>query len=131
MKIKKFKFDIFFLVISVLILVIKFEFFLNIYIILKNNVHSRMISSYGYCYPLGYGFIKEAIKKKEIENLNIKTKNSLNIPNSNIFIYSFKNQKSQYEILINYELEKLNNIKKKFKIIYNKENCYLIKYTND
>ena len=90
-----------------------------------------MISSYGYCYPLGYGFIKEAIKLKNLEKKNINTVNSLNKPKSYIFIYSFKKQSSKYEILINFDLDKLKNIKDKFEIIYNKQNCYLIKYKND
>ena len=131
MEIKKIKFNIFFLIICALILIIKFEFFLNIYTILKKNIHSRMISSYGYCYPLGYGFIKEAIKLKNLEKKNINTVNSLNKPKSYIFIYSFKKQSSKYEILINFELDKLKNIKDEFEIIYNKQNCYLIKYKND
>tara|TARA_B100001109_G_C18670880_1_gene384042 strand:+ start:71 stop:466 length:396 start_codon:yes stop_codon:yes gene_type:complete len=131
MNIKKLKLNSFFLVICALILTIKFEFFLNIYTILKNNIHSRMILSYGYCYPLGYGFIKDVVKIKNLEKKNIKTINSLNKPNSYIFIHSFNKENSKYEILINYDLEKLNNIKNKFEIIYYKENCYLIKYKDD
>ena len=38
---------------------------------------------------------------------------------------------SPYEILINFKFENLNSIKNNFKIIENKEQCYLIQYLND
>ena len=131
MKLKKFKFSIFFIFLSILVLIVKFDFFLNIYIILKNNSESRMTSSYGYCYPQGYGFIKESIFKHNLKKQNINTKNSLVMPSSNIFSFSFNNKKSLYEIFINYEQEKLENIVNKFDVIESKKNCYLIKYLND
>ena len=117
MKIKKIKFDIFFLIICILILTVKFEFFLNIYIILKNNIHSRMVAAYDFCYPQGYGFIKDIIIKNNLEKKNITTKNFLNKPNSNIFHYSFKNSDSTYEVVRNYDSKKLNSIKNNVKIM--------------
>ena len=84
MKLKKFKVNVFFFIILFLIFTIKFDFFLNIYIILKNNNDARMISNYGYCYPKGYGFIQEMSSKYNLKDYNINyisfyEKNIINI----------------------------------------------------
>ena len=131
MKIKKFKMNIFFFIILFLIFTIKFDFFLNIYIILKNNNDARMISNYGYCYPKGYGFIQEMSSKYNLKDYNINTKNKTELQSSNIFKFSFNNKKSLHEILINFESEDLETISKKFKVIESKQKCHLIKYLND
>ena len=131
MKTKKFKINVFFLIIFFLIFTIKFDFFLNIYIILKNNNDARMISNYGYCYPKGYGFIQEMSSKYNLNDYNINTNNKMNQPSSNIFNFSFKKKKSLYEILINFKSEDLDVIKKKFKVIESQKKCHLIKYIND
>ena len=131
MKLKKFKVNIFFFIILFLIFTIKFNFFLNIYIILKNNNGARMISNYGYCYPKGYGFIQEISSKYNLKDYNINTNNKMNLPSSNIFNFSFKKKKSLYEILINFKSEDLDIIKKKFKVIESQQKCHLIKYIND
>ena len=112
MKLKKFKVNVFFFIILFLIFTIKFDFFLNIYIILKNNNDARMISNYGYCYPKGYGFIQEMRSKYNLKDYNINTNNKMNLPTSNIFNFSFKKKKSLYEILINFKSEDLDIIKK-------------------
>ena len=126
MKKNKKKINLFFFIIFFLIFSIKFDFFLNIYLILKNNAETRLVSSYGYCHPLGYGFIKEMDKKYKLSNYNINIKNKIIAPTSSIFHYSFKKEKSNYEILINFK--DLNEIKNKFKLIKNKDECYLIEY---
>ena len=131
MKLKKFKVNVFFFVILFLIFTIKFDFFLNIYIILKNNNGARMISNYGYCYPKGYGFIQEMSSKYNLKDYNINTNNKMILPSSNIFNFSFKKKKSLYEILINFKSEDLDIIKKKFKVIESQQECHLIKYLND
>ena len=131
MKLKKFKVNVFFFVILFLIFTIKFDFFLNIYIILKNNNDARMISNYGYCYPRGYGFIQEISSKYNLKDYNINTNNKMILPSSNIFNFSFKKKKSLYEILINFKSEDLDVIKKKFKVIESQKECHLIKYIND
>ena len=131
MKLKKFKVNVFFFIILFLIFTIKFDFFLNIYIILKNNNDARMISNYGYCYPRGYGFIQEMNSKYNLKNYNINTNNKTELQSSNIFNFSFKKKKSLYEILINYKSEDLDIIKKKFKVIESQQECHLIKYLND
>ena len=131
MKKNKKKINLFFFIIFFLILSIRFDFFLNIYHIFKNSSEVRLVSSYGYCNPLGYGFIKEMNKKHNLDNYNINIINKIIAPDSNVFNYSFKKKKSPYEILINFKFENLNSIKNNFKIIENKEQCYLIQYLND
>ena len=131
MKLKKFKVNVFFFIVLFLIFTIKFDFFLNIYIILKNNNGARMISNYGYCYPKGYGFIQEMSSKYNLKDYNINTNNKMILPSSNIFNFSFKKKKSLYEILINFKSEDLDIIKKKFKVIESQQECHLIKYIND
>ena len=135
MKTKKFKINVFFLIIFFLIFTIKFDFFLNIYVILKNNSEARMISNYGYCFPRGYGFIQEVNSKYNLNDYNINTNNKIDLQSSNfdtdIFNFRFKKKKSLYEILINYKSEDLDIIKKKFKVIESQQECHLIKYLND
>ena len=131
MSLKKFKINIFFFAMIFLIFSVKFNFFINIYTILKNNNNTRMISYYGYCYPKGYGFIQEMNSKYNLKNYNINTNNKINLPSSNIFNFSFKKKNSPYEILINFKPEDLNIIKKKFKLIESQKECHLIKYIND
>ena len=109
----------------------KFDFFLNTYIILKNNAHSRLIYHYGYCHPQAYGFIKDVYAKHNLYKYNIKTSNKNILPTSEIFSHSYKNSKSSYEILINFNEKDIKKINNKFQIIENKQNCYLIKYLND
>ena len=128
MKINKKKINSFFFLILILIFSIKFNFFLNIYVILKNSSETRLVSNYGYCNPLGYGFIKEMNEKYDLNYYNINTRNRIISPSSNIFNFSYDNEKSPYEILINYKSNNLDSIKNKFEIIENKEECYLIKY---
>ena len=70
-------------------------------------------------------------KKHNLDNYNINIINKIIAPDSNVFNYSFKKKKSPYEILINFKFENLNSIKNNFKIIENKEQCYLIQYLND
>ena len=131
MKLKKFKVNVFFFIVLFLIFTIKFDFFLNIYIILKNNNDARMISNYGYCYPRGYGFIQEMNSKYNLKDYNINTNNKTELQSSNIFKFSFKKKKSLYEILINFKSEDLDIVKKKFKVIESQQKCHLIKYIND
>ena len=131
-KINKQKNYLLFLILFFLILSIKFHFFLNIYIILKNKTESRMISAYGHCYPYGYGFIKQVYSNYNyLSNHNLNTNNKNIAPTSNIFSLSFKNNESSYEILINYSLRDLEKIKKEFKIIETDGKCHLIKYLYD
>ena len=131
MNLKKFKINIFFFILLFLVFANKFDFFLNTYIILKNNAHSRLIDNYGYCNPQAYGFIKDVYNKYNLNKYNIKTSNKNILPTSEIFSHSYKNSKSSYEILINFNKEDIKKINNKFKVIENKQNCYLIEYLND
>ena len=90
-----------------------------------------MVSTYGYCYPFGYGFISEVYLKHDLNDYNLNTNKKNIFPTSNIFKFSFKNKKSKYEILINYSSNNLKKIKKKFKIIESNSDCHLIKYLYD
>ena len=92
MKKNKKKINLFFFIIFFLILSIRFDFFLNIYHILRNSSEARLVSSYGYCNPLGYGFIKEMNKKHNLNNYNINIINKIIAPNSDVFNYSFKKE---------------------------------------
>ena len=130
-KTKKQKQNLLFLILFFLIISIKFQFFLNIYLILKNNTESRMVSNYGYCYPLGYGFIKYVYAKYNLDEHNINTNNKNIAPTSSIFKFSFGNKISVYEILINHKASDLKKIKKKFNIVESNGNCHLVKYLND
>jgi|AACY02.6.fsa_nt_gi hypothetical protein len=116
-----------------LILSIKLNFFYNTYLVLINDSHSRMLHNYGYCYPMGYGFIKEIKKKYKISGSKTNIKNQIISPSSAIFLYRFNSQnfKSKKEILLNYKPENLSSIDKNFKILEKRDNCYLIEYIDD
>ncbi len=119
--------------IILLILSIKFNFFLNLYLVLIKSADSRMIHSYGHCYPMGYGYIKKIIKEKKISQININIINKQIFPNSYIFLNRFnsKKSKSNFVILLNYKKDDLEKISRNFKILDNENDCYLIKFTND
>ena len=116
-----------------LILSIKFNFFYNIYLILIKDPHSRMINNYGYCYPMGYGFIKKVSKKYKISGNDINVKNQIISPSSAIFLYRFSSKifKNKREILLNYKPRDLDAIDEKFKILEKEDECYLIEYIYD
>lgn len=117
--------------IILLVFFIKFNFFLNIYLILKNDIHERLLSRYGYCYPMGYGFIEEVKKKYNLKNKYVEVVNNKVFPTSNIFTFTFKKNEKDKKILINYSQSSLKKINRKYEIIYNKESCYLIEFNND
>jgi hypothetical protein len=103
------------------------NFFLNIYLLMKNNLTNRMISKYGDCSKQGYGFIHKIYLKKETEN-NIKVYNKENYPSSNFFFYnSNKILSNKYLILINYTLSDIERLNIKYQILYKEKKCYLIK----
>jgi hypothetical protein len=103
------------------------NFFLNIYLLMKNNLANRMISKYGDCSKQGYGFIHKIYLKKKTEN-NIKVYNKENYPSSNFFFYnSNKILSNKYLILINYTLSDIERLNIKYQILYKEKKCYLIK----
>ena len=118
--------NFFLLFIIFLIFSINFNFFLNSYIIIKNNITNRLTENYGYCDPMGYGFIQKVSKKYNLKNEKIDFQNKKIYPTSKIFIYSFNSKESNKQILINFNLDDLKKIKKKFKILYSERDCFLI-----
>ena len=110
---------------------LKNNFFYNIYLILKKNSHERMIYNYGYCYPMGYGFIKSIKKKYNLEKENINIRNNEIRPSSSIFLFKINSNKSNKEILLNFKDNEIKNINNNFILLEKYENCYLIEYTND
>ncbi|MDC0216470.1 hypothetical protein OAJ75_05195 [Candidatus Pelagibacter sp.] len=126
--IKQKKYLIFFMLISLIALKF-FELPINIYQIYKTNHENRLEKFYGYCYPNGYGFIKE-LKKKFNKLNNIKTINFEDFANSNYFFNRpYLEYETNYLILINFDKNLKSNINflKNSSIIYQKDNCYLIK----
>ena len=97
---------------------------------INNSNHEKRLSNiYGYCYPQGYGFIKEIKKKYNLSN--IETTNFGDFAQSDFFLDNPNQSKSKnYKILINYNLRKDNNLSiDQFKIVFSNEQCFLI--TND
>jgi len=134
-KIKKITVNFFNIYIIIFILTIFFlksqNFFLNIYLLMKNNLTNRMISKYGDCDKQGYGFIQKIYLKKKTEN-NIKVYNKENYPSSNFFFYnSNKILSNKYLILINYTSNDIQKLNIKYQILYKEKQCYLIKLIND
>jgi hypothetical protein len=134
-KIKKISANFFIIYTIIFFLTIFFlksqNFFLNIYLLMKNNLTNRMISKYGDCANQGYGFIHKIYLKKKTEN-NIKVYNKENYPSSNFFFYnSNKILSNKYLILINYTLSDIEKLNIKYQILYKEKKCYLIKLIND
>jgi hypothetical protein len=120
---------------TIILLIIFFlksqNFFLNVYLLLKNDLTQRMISKYGDCTKQGYGFIRKIYLKKKTDN-NIKVYNKENYPSSNFFFYnSNKILSNKYLILINYTPIDIKKLNIKYQILYNEKQCYLIKIIND
>ena len=90
-----------------------------------------MIYNYGYCYPMGYGFIKKVSKKYNLEKENINIRNNEIRPSSSIFLFKINSKKSNKEILLNFKDNEIKNINNNFILLEKYENCYLIEYTND
>ena len=116
----------FFIVIS-LSLTILFDLPNNIHNLINFNYESRMMKIYGYCYPQGYGFIKDIKQKYKLKN--VRTINFDDFSNSDFFLNNPKeNQTREYLILINYKLKNKKDYSlNKEKIIFKKDNCILIK----
>ena len=115
-----------------LIFSIKFNFFYNTYLIIIKNLDFRLLSAYGDCYPMGYGFIKNIKKKYKKNTINYNIKNKKIYPTSSIFFYKPNFEKNKnLEILLNYNVDDLSKIEKKYRILEKSQDCYLIQYIND
>ena len=122
-----------FLLVSIILIIfsLKFKFFHNTYLILIKDSEKRKLSYYGYCYPMGYGFIKNIYIKFNFKDEKIRVKNNEIYPTSEIFTFKINSNYSNKEVLLNYKKEDLKKIKKKFNVLENHEECYLIEYIDD
>ena len=119
------------LIISLIFLLFKINFFNEISQILTVKYTKRISSVYGFCEREGIGyvnFIKEKYKiDKKIDLINSLNRNNNNSGKWAIYNTNFsENDKSDYLIVINYK--KLSNIidLNQFKIIHNFDDCYLL-----
>ena len=132
---KKFNFIIF----SIIIFFVVLKFFntpYNIYSIINWNYEKRMQQNYGLCKNESWGFYNLVNKKFNLKNKDIRIINDEGhvIVNNLFEIKNSKNSNSKYLMILNYqdeneEINDLNkyNSKKKYKIIYKKNNCFLLK----
>ena len=124
------KINQFFLLISLLV----FLFFVNktflySYTILQDSYETRMMKLGGYCEKYGYGFVKDLNKKIKFKK-NIPILNYGNYPFIESYFFDINRERdSYYIILINISKNDFskNYLKKDFRIIEKKENCYLVK----
>ena len=121
----------FLLIISLLILLFKINFFNNISQILNVKYIKRISNVYGFCEREGIGyvnFIREKFKvDKKIDLINSLKRNNNNSGKWAVYNTNFsENEKSNYLIVINYK--KLSNEidLDQFKIIHNFEDCYFL-----
>ena len=126
----------------IIIILIIFKFFntpYNFYSILNWNYEKRMEQNYGFCKNESWGFYNHVIKKFDLSGQEINTINDEgHVTLENLFdIKISKDNKSNYLILTNYQSENNNDIfnsqyefLKNYKILYRKNNCYLLK-SND
>lgn len=141
MKLKKFK-NIRYIFLFILIVFIILKFFntpYNFYSILNWNYEKRMEQNYGFCKNESWGFYNHVIKKFDLSGQEITIINDEgHVTLENLFdIKKSKNNKSNYLILTNYQSENNKDVFnskykffKNFKILYRKNNCYLLK-SND
>ena len=108
-------------------LIIFFKFPEKTYKLINANIEKRLSNIYGYCYPQGYGFIKDIKKKYKL--INVKTLNFKDFAQSDYFINNpMLEDQEEYKILINYDSEEINNFSlERYKVLYVKEKCFLIK----
>ena len=121
----------FLLIISLLILLFKINFFNNISQILNVKYIKRISNVYGFCEREGIGyvnFIREKFKvDKKIDLINSLKRNNNNSGKWAVYNTNFsENEKSNYLIVINYK--KLSNEidLDQFKIIHNFGDCYFL-----
>ena len=127
---------------AVIIILIILKFFntpYNLYSILNWSYEERMEQNYGFCKNESWGFYNHVIKKFDLSGQEINTINDEgHVTLENLFdIKKSKDNKSNYLILTNYQSENNNDIfnsqyefLKNYKILYRKNNCYLLK-SND
>ena len=119
------------LIITLLILIIKLNFFKSLYFILSHSFEERISKVYGFCENEGIGYVKFVKRNFEI-NKKIRLINSLKRNNNNsgnwaTFNTKF-NQKDEDGFLIIINNNKVNySIDDGYEVIHNYKDCYLLK----
>ena len=113
--------------IVIIFFVISFQTPSNLIRLLNVKYENRMEEIYGYCYPQGYGFIKEVKNKFNLEN--ITTINFDDFAQSDYFLNNPHNKHSQdYLVLINFDSDKKKNFSlESYNIKHKAKKCFLIK----
>tara|TARA_B100000959_G_C14784885_1_gene543077 strand:- start:467 stop:853 length:387 start_codon:yes stop_codon:yes gene_type:complete len=107
----------------IILLLVHTDFFLNSYLILLKDYHSRMENGYGYCDKQGYGFIQKYNNKYNLSNNSKIIINEQDYPNPGLFIDQFYTPKNyEYLIYINSKKIILNK-----NILEQEFNCYIIR----
>lgn len=125
---KKINYKIFLLIVLILFISVKYNFFINTYGLVKKDYPNRMNSVYGHCSKEGYGFTK-FIHDKYNPKYNLTTINGQPQTYANIdgFFYDKKKVTNEkFKILVNYN-ENISENFKDFKILEKNKNCYFIK----
>ena len=119
------------LIISLIILFLKINFFKDISQVLTVKYYERISNVYGFCEREGIGyvnFIKEKFKfNKKIDLINSLKRNTNNSGNWAIYNTNYhESERSDYLIVINYKKisDKVNL--DNFKIIHNHKDCYFL-----
>lgn len=125
---KKINYKIFLLIVLILFISVKYNFFINTYGLVKKDYPNRMNSVYGHCSKEGYGFTK-FIHDKYKPKYNLTTINGQPQTYANVdgFFYDKKKVTNEkFKILVNYN-ENISANFKDFKILEKNKNCYFIK----
>ncbi len=128
--IAKNRFFLYFIII--LSIAVNYHFFLNTYLLIKNDYSKRLISIYGSCEKEGYGFTKLVMDKYDLK-YNTKIINgepSLYPSIGGLFYDKSKIFGKDHIILINYK-NKVSKEFPNFKILEQIKNCYFIKKENN
>ena len=126
--IKKINNKIFLLLVLILFICVKYDFFTNTYNLVKKDYPSRMISIYGDCSKEGYGFTKFIFDKYNPKYNLVILNGQPNIFGSPAALFYDKSKlfTDKMKILINYNEDISKNFKD-FQILEKNKNCYLIK----
>ena len=101
------------------------NFFLNTFILIKNNYEKRMINVYGYCDKQGYGFLSDVKKIINIEEGVLIKNSSTDFPYSGWMINQFYPESNpKFIVYLNKKKPLISD-----QIVFSNENCYLV--TND
>ena len=126
---KKFiKINFYFLVI-LFFLIVNFNIFEKIYLIVSNDYNKRLLNAYGDCEKEGYGFVKKTINNKIIRS-NFFVENKGDFPSIKGFFYNFniKTNNKTYVFLINQQEENINEeYLKNYKILKQEGKCFLLR----